>query len=250
MIARRSLVVAFVVASLVACNALREPARPYVPNMGPAVSESCLADAVRGALVRDAPRKVGRYIVSPMDATHLYVRREGRALSEDEGKATFEGLRPTGLSMGSSALYSIHRCSDVARASCLHFTLWLCQTSLERFTTELDEALAHAGASDGELGVVLEALEAHGPTCKPDTSCPLDRHYGSPEGTYDPKAARRALGSGGGRCDRDNDCAGGHSNGCNAWYLRGGIETLLYVSRPNPTFCGCIDGACTWFDQD
>lgn len=252
MIARRVAFVAFSVllGVLFACRAPRDAARPYAPSMGPPVSEACLADALRGALVRESPRRVGRYAVSALDETRLYLRREGRALSEDEGKATFDALRPAGLSTASSALYSIHRCADIPRASCLRFTLWLCQTSLERFTAELDGALDHAGAPDGELGVVVEVLEARGPKCKPDTTCPLDRHYGSPEGAYDEAAARRPLGGGGGRCDRDNDCEGGHSNSCHAWYLRGGVETLIYISRPNPTFCGCIDGACTWFDLD
>jgi hypothetical protein len=248
-IVRRAAAVAALLSLLLACSALRDPARPYTPNPGPGFSEKCLDAAMRGVLVRDSPRRVGRYAVSGVDDDHLYLRREGRALTEAEGKATFSALRPTGLSTGSSALHSIHTCSDVPRASCLHFTLWLCQTSLDRLTGELDAALAQAGASDGELGVVVRALEARGPKCKPDATCPLDRHYGSPEGTYDPKGARRALGDGGGRCDRDNDCEGGHSNSCHAWYLSGGVENLIYISRPSPTFCGCIDGACTWFDQ-
>jgi hypothetical protein len=245
-----SLFVVTMTTTIAACAALRDPVvRPYVPSFGPAVSESCVDAARRHVLVEESPRRVGSYAVTPLAKDRLYLRREGRALSEEEGKTAFAALRPAGLSMGMSALYGSARCRDVSRASCLHFTLWLCQTSLERFGQELDAALAHAGAADGELGVEVEVLEAHGPKCAPDASCPLDHHYGSPQGTYDPKAKRRALGDGGGRCDRDNDCEGADSNSCHAWYLRGGIENAVYISRPMPTFCGCIEGACTWFDQ-
>jgi hypothetical protein len=225
----------------------RAPARPYSPDFGPPVSLVCLEGAKNGTLLRDAPASVGAYRITRLDDRTLYVKRDGRPLTDAEGKAAFERFMPTGLSTGSSGLFSIYTCPDVPRASCLTYTMWLCQTSFDRLTGELDAALAGAGAADGEAALKLTVLEARGPRCKGDAPCALDRHYGSPKGEYDWHAPRTPLG-GRGRCDRDSECEGS-GNGCAAWYLQGGVENLVYIQYSEPTLCGCVHGACSWFTQ-
>ena len=153
------------------------------------------------------------------------------------------------MSGGHSALYSIYTCPDAPPASCLTFELWLCQTSLQRLSEELDAALVRAGAEGGELAVKIEVLEARGPKCSVATSCTPNPHYSTKTTTYDADAARRPLSEGAGRCDHDGECEG-PGNNCFAWYLQGGVELLLYRQYPQPTFCGCIEHACTWFYQD
>lgn len=243
----------FVLVSLgaAACHSLHAPARqPYAPNPGPEVSPACLAAARAHVLTRDVPENVGAYRISRVGERGLYLRRTGRALTDDEGRATFDGLRsPAGVAGGRSALSSSHACADAPPASCLAFELWLCQTSLERLTTELDAALAHAGAADGELAVLLDVLEARGPKCGAAASCPPGPHYSTKDASYDANGPRRPIGNGAGRCERDGDCEG-PGNDCFAWYLQGGAEQLLYRRYPQPTFCGCVERTCTWFDQD
>ena len=223
------------------------PLAPHPPNFGPAVSESCLDAARNGNLVRSAPTSAGRYRITHLEHGVLLFKGDGRPLTDVEGKAAYDSFRPTGMSSGASALGSVYTCPDTPRASCLVYSMWLCQTSFERIAGELDAALEAAGAPDGELALMLQALE-RSPKCPVGATCPLDRHYGSAGGAYDPDKPRRPLG-GSGRCSRDGDCEGAETNGCTAWYLKGGLEQEVYISYSTPVFCGCVAGACTWFIQ-
>jgi hypothetical protein len=236
----------FVSAGIASCVSGTQLA-PRAPNFGPAVSESCLDAARHGTLVRDAPASAGRYRITHLEQDVLLLKGDGRPLTEVEGKAAFAAFHPTGMSSGGSALGSAVRCPDAPRTSCLVYSVWLCQTSFDRIAGELDAALETAGAPGGELALMLRVLERP-PKCPLGATCPLDRHYGSAKGTYDPGKPRRPLG-GVGRCTRDGDCEGADSNGCAAWYLTGGVEVAVYISYSTPVFCGCVAGACTWFTQ-
>lgn len=245
----RTALVAIVTATLAACA--KESSSPaYTPNTGPTVSLACLEAARNGTLITDSPVKVGRYRVAHFGEGTLYVSRDGRKLSVNEGKALRDGFRATGTSSQASALDAVQSCPDVSRASCLTLRLWLCQTSLERLTEELDAALTTARADDGELGVKVEVLESEGPRCKLETSCEPDRHYSAHPtlARYEPSAPRRPIGGGAGHCESDADCEG-QENQCLAWYLRGNTTLVSYVAHAEPTFCGCVERACTWFDQ-
>lgn len=194
-------------------------------------------------VTREQAREPGRH-------ERLYLRKAGRALTDDEGARLWKGLRPDGLALGTSALYSsTYDCADVGRPSCLTFELWLCQTSLARLTEQLDAALARAGAEDGELGAHVDVAEAGGPRCK-GGACAPTAHYSKRDAEYDPSGVRLPVGSPGavGRCEGDGDCDGG-GNVCHAWYLRGGAELAIYYQVRAPTFCGCVDGYCAWFEQ-
>lgn len=247
---------ALAAASLVACltspeargTSPRTDARPLLPDPGPPISEACLEAAERGALVPRTPFEVGGYRGTRIDDRTLYFKRTGRPLTEAEGDAVFSTFRPAGMQMGSSGLWSIFRCPDVARSGCLRFVVWLCQTSLERVTGDLDAALTRAGAADGEVGLLLEVLEARGPKCKRGEACRPLPHYAFPAATNDPTRSRRPVGRSIGRCERDGGCEG-PGNRCAPWYLQGGIEPLIAQSFPTPRFCGCVEGACTWFEQ-
>jgi hypothetical protein len=223
------------------------PLAPHPANFGPAVSEACLDAARNGNLVRGAPANAGRYRITHLENGVLLLKGDGRPLTDVEGKAVFDSFRATGMASGSTALASVYTCPDTPRASCLVYSMWLCQTSFERIAGELDAALQAAGAPDGELALMLRVLERP-PRCPLGTTCPLDRHYGPVQGTYHPDKPRWPLG-GSGRCTRDSDCEGAESNGCTAWYLKGGIEPLVDISYSIPVFCGCVAGACTWFAQ-
>jgi hypothetical protein len=247
-------VLAVLVVLVAACKPTRAPrTTSYQQSRGPEVSESCLAGAHQGDVFASVPSRVRSFGIT-RDAKTLTLKRAGRTLTPSEGETLFRVVNERALPMlpiasASSALYSVHSCADVPRASCLFLEGWICQTTVDRIAEELEAALDAAKVADGELVVSFVAHEAGGPRCKKGSKCVPNEHYGAPRGLFEPDAIRDPTEPyGSGRCKDDGDCEG-PGNVCQAWYLRGAAELLLYMKKSEPTWCGCVDGGCTWFVQ-
>jgi len=157
-------------------------------------------------------------------------------------------LREGGLTFLQYGLY----CDDDV---CLQYAIDLCSATV----TETAEAILAAIAADpelpepgGELSLQLAGLE--GPRCDADDpGCeplPFD------SATYDPDASRSGRfhfgGVTGGQCTRDGECLiVGCGNRCHHWSCPSANEASTcegYVVD-RPTFCGCVEGRCGWFQQ-
>lgn len=250
---RRALLLALCV--LAGCRTLAPqedgPRRPPSPP----VDEACLARAKANALLEGLPSRAGDFVVSRTSDTTFAFDRPGRPLTEPEGRALWAHLGerglPTGLVSGSAALFGTTKCPGVPDASCLTFTLSLCQTSPERLAAELAAALMAVGAGAGALRATFSTVEQGGPACKAGPACAPTPHASTARlAPYRAGAPRRPLPTWSvGACADDGDCEGG-GNSCRTWYLRGGAELLILIQYQAPTFCGCVEGQCTWFTQD
>lgn len=242
-------------ALLVGChgwsNSDRRKHDPGPPDPGPAVDEACLQRAREGRLIESQPDEAAGFAVTPTEHG-VYMRRPGRALTKEEGEKLWRTFSKDyfgrgGMSSGSSALYSVYKCEDVGDASCLTLSVWVCQKDIATIATWAAEAASAVGAGDGELALKLTFVERP-PSCKDGAACKPQVHYSTKNGRYDPNGERHLAKRGTGRCTNDGDCNGGGNN-CVAWYLAGGIETLIYIQVSEPTFCGCIERTCNWFTQ-
>jgi hypothetical protein len=219
----------------------------------PRVDATCLSRAREGVLITSMPADVGAFSVARKNENTVTLHREGRQLSSEEGMRLWALLGETravkSVSSGNSALYSTAKCPGVADASCLTFSVWLCQSSLSEIAEHLRLVTAEAGAVDGELFVTLTIHEATGPACKGGPRCVPTPHYSVPDGTYRSTRGRTALeGWSSGSCRDDGDCEGG-GNSCHAWHQRGGAELAILNQMSQPTFCGCVEHRCSWFTQ-
>lgn len=225
--------------------------KPGPPNPGPAVDDACVRGAHDGRLIEMQPTEAAGFAITPTERGVHMVRR-GRALTKQEGEDLWRTFSHDyfgrgGLSMGSSALYSVYKCQDVGDASCLTLSVWACQQDIATIATWVAEAASAIGAADGELALNLTFVERP-PSCKDGAACTPKVHYSTKHGRYDPGGERHLTTRGLGRCTNDGDCEGG-GNTCVAWYLAGGAETLIYIQYSEPTFCGCIENTCNWFTQ-
>lgn len=220
---------------------------------GPEVDMACVERARQGALVASVPTLIDGFDVAKEGQT-ITLHRAGRALSDAEGEILWpafstEYFSRGGLASGSNGLGSIYTCPHANKAGCFHLSLWACQTSPERLVAWMREATDKRSMGDAEIEMVVELLEAPGPSCKADY-CPPAPHYSKKDALYYRDGAREPSNLGGaGACESDRDCEGAGTNGCRAWYLRGGAETLIFIQVSEPTFCGCVDRQCTWFEQ-
>lgn len=232
---------------LAACTPGRSPER-WVPNPGPDVDQACLDHARHGSLV---PHAVGAltttgYRAAPVDGKTLTLRHDGRPLTEAELATFRHDFFPKGMAMSRAG----HPCPAASVTSCIDLEAWLCQTSLDGLAAEVEQGLARAGAADAELVLTVRAVEMNERRCAPNTSCPPQRHDGSPPGGVDPALPRRPVGSSAmGRCEKDGDCAS-EGNTCVAWYLAGAAHADVAYVYDAPTFCGCVARTCAWFRQD
>lgn len=219
----------------------------------PPVDATCLSRAREGMLITSMPAAVGAFSLARRNENTVTLHRAGRPLSSEEGMRLWSLLGETralkSLSSGSSALYSTAKCPGIADASCLTFSVWLCQSSLNEIAEHLRLVTAEAGAPDGELFVTLTIHEATGPACKGGPRCVPTPHYSVPDGVYRSTRGRTALEAwSSGSCRDDGDCEGG-GNSCHAWYQRGGAELAILNQMSQPTFCGCLEHKCSWFTQ-
>lgn len=218
----------------------------------PAVDATCVDRARNGTLLSSLPTKVGVFQLAAKNETTFTLHRAGRPFTDDEGKTLWEHIGAAsplrGLSMGSSALFSVFKCPGIADGGCLTFSLHLCQTSLETIAAQLEAATKHA--PDAELFVTLTAHEAGGPACKDGPRCVPTAHYSTKGEPYRSTRLRVPIEKwSGGACRDDGDCEGG-GNVCQSWYLRGGAELAIAIEHSQPTFCGCVAKQCTWFTQE
>jgi hypothetical protein len=229
----------------------RRDRKPGPPDPGPAVDAACMQHAREGRLRESQPSEAAGFAVTPTERGVHMVRR-GRALTKDEGEKLWQTFSQDyfsrgGMSMGSSALYSVYKCQDVGDASCLTLSVWACQKDIATIATWAAEAASAIGAPDGELALNLDFVEQP-PSCKDGAACTPKVHYSTKNAHYDPERARHLASRGRGRCTNDGDCEGG-GNACVAWYLAGGAETAIYIQYREPTFCGCLESTCNWFTQ-
>ena len=241
---------------LAACGGATAPAHPPAdqpPNPGPPVDALCLARAREGRLIEAQPTEAAGFQITPTPAG-VHMLRTGRDLTKTEGEALWKTFSEQyfsrgGLSVGSAALYSIDKCPDVGDASCLSLDVYVCQRDLATLGAWVAEAAAQIGAPDGELAINVTFVERRGPSCAGGKTCTPTPHYSTPKAVYDPSAGRTRLPGGRGRCTSDGDCEGTDRNACTAWWLAGGVETLIYIQYARPTFCGCVEQTCSWFQQ-
>lgn len=218
----------------------------------PALDTACLDHARHGTLLSSLPAKLGAFEIATKNATTFTLHRAGRPFTDAEGKTLWEQIGAAsplrGLSMGSSALYSIDKCPGIADGGCLTFSIHLCQTNLETIAAQLEAAAKQA--PDAELFVTLTAHEAGGPACKDGPRCVPTAHYSTKDEPYRSTPLRNAIPKwSGGACRDDGDCEGG-GNICQSWYLRGNAELAIAIEHSQPTFCGCVAKQCTWFTQE
>ncbi|MFO0615843.1 MAG: hypothetical protein U0414_24830 [Polyangiaceae bacterium] len=187
------------------------------------------------------------------EGNRLTLHRPGRGLLPAEGSLLWtvfsdEYFPKGGLATGSHAQSSVDTCPHASKAGCFHFQLWSCQTSPETLVGWMREATRKRSMDDAELDLVADVLEARGPSCRSD--CTPAPQYSKKDATYDPEGARHPVDAvRGGACEVDGDCEGADRNNCTAWYLSGGVELAVFIQVSEPTFCGCVDHACTWFTQ-
>lgn len=240
----------FILLGLAGCQTVAPATAPR--SADPAVDTACLDRARNGTLLTSLPKKVGGFEVAAKNDKTFTLHRAGRAFTEAEGKTLWEQIGAAsplrGLSMGSSALYSIDKCPGIADGGCLTFSIHFCQTSLETIAAQLEAAAKHA--PDAELFVNLTAHEASGPVCKEGPRCVPTPHYSTKDEPYRSTRLRNAIPRwSGGSCRDDGDCEGG-GNVCQSWYLRGNAELAIAIEHAQPTFCGCVSQQCTWFTQE
>jgi hypothetical protein len=244
------------VLSIAACTATSsEPplhaSSSTVPD--PVVDMACVQRAQDGKLSMDLPAQLGPFhVTSRADGAHLH--RDGRAITDDEGKKLWNAFNHDafgpGMSQADYGLYSTQTCDDADKNSCVKLKVWACQVSLDVLGGKIATALDHAGLSDAALSVDVAFLEPRGPKCNRGDNCMPVQHY-STHGEYLPGAehVRSSTELGHGACKNDGDCEPG-GQACMAWYLLGGISTTEFIQYDQPTFCGCMHSRCRWFHQD
>jgi hypothetical protein len=219
----------------------------------PVVDMGCVERAKHGTLTTDLPGdEAGFTVTASKDGAHLH--HDGRKLDDADGARLWQTLQNKvfgagGLASGSSGMYSVYRCDDVAPASCIKMQEWVCEVGLDTLATRVRDAVAELGLTDAELSLDIQFLEARGPSCKLGAACVPPPHYSGKDKRYDPHQSRTSLHQGRGACTNDGDCEGADSNNCKAWYLVGGGENLLYVQYSETPFCGCVEQRCSWFTQ-
>lgn len=112
-------------------------------------------------------------------------------------------------------------------------------------------------APDGAMTIQLAWQGSRGPRCKADDPKCGPEPYSSAN-RYRMTGKRRApvqrtnpyfSGFSGGACEHDGECrAFGCGNHCLSWTHRSFVGTCEGYTRLDPTFCGCVNGGCTWFD--
>lgn len=238
---------------LVACaaSAPSKPRPPAPEPREPVVDMACVQRAKDGKLADGLPTDLGPFRVTPADhGAHLH--RDGRAVVDDaEGKRLWDAFShdvfTTGMSSADYGMYSIYTCTDVDKRGCIKVDLWLCQTDLDALVARLDDVLTREALGDVALSIDLRFVEGHGPACKDGASCTPQPHY-STHSSYDPLRTRKSEDPGRGSCDDDGDCQPSGQS-CVAWWLAGGISTAEYRQYSQPTFCGCVEKRCRFFQQ-
>lgn len=229
------------------------PSSSAVPAHTDGLLDACIERVRKGTLTDGVPPEVEGLQVRSKDAHRVTLGRTGRALAPSEGDALWQAFRERIFAAGvpwegSHATGAGKACSSVANPSCFEISIWACQTPPERVAGWMREAAEAQRVGDAEIELQLRFLEPAGPRCKEGPKCVPTPHYSTKSATYDPTRERRATSTTGDACKDDGDCEG-PGQSCSAWYRQGGPETLVFVQLPEPTFCGCVSGTCSWFTQ-
>ena len=140
------------------------------------------------------------------------------------------------------------------RPICIVANVTNCGDDPSQIAAWLDAALERDGLADAELEYDLSVVRgATGPRCKPEASPCWPERAARALVKYDPESLRCPLSSGvaGSACEHDGDCVITRcGSSCSAWSEAAPGETCA-ESGPEPpaSFCGCIAGGCTWFNQ-
>lgn len=191
----------------------------------------------------------------------LLVSRSAHTLSDAQSNSLLEALRASDHSLRSLnfGIYCGDDGSGRANERCFKIVAPLCETNVVQFATALAARIAERpeGADTGwvvqiQLGGLLHPRcdARRDPACLPIAYRREDqRDYGP--GDRDPVTM---AGHDFGTCSNDGDChVLGCGNDCSAWYAADGESDGTCEAYPaleeTPSFCGCVEGRCSWFQQ-
>lgn len=191
----------------------------------------------------------------------LLIARSAHTLSDAQSNSLLEALRSSDQSLRSLnfGIYCGDDGNGRADERCFKIVAPLCETNVVRFATALAARIAERpeGTDAGwvvriELGGLLHARcdARRDPACLPIAYRREDQRDYAP-GDRDPVAI---AGHDFGTCSNDGDCnVLGCGNDCSAWYAEDGETGATCEAYPaleeTPSFCGCVEGRCSWFQQ-
>lgn len=145
-------------------------------------------------------------------------------------------------------------CSEMPGARCLSIFLDPCGPPIDEVVRRIAELKERDSAIAYREMLIRVDLTHPGPRCQPDDASCGPLSIGVPT---DPDMDRFPISRPQGYCSHDGECAiGGCAEGsCLSWReaARQWICALSSTSGepPNmPRACGCVAGACRWFEQD
>jgi hypothetical protein len=148
---------------------------------------------------------------------------------------------------------------------CLFVSYDLCALAMSDVVGLVESSLRSRGITDARLGLSFMLSGAAGPRCTPeDPTCgpvPLGAGKSASPGDrcsnhrhpVDPPSSPAFRRFSRGSCAHDGECTiGGCGNRCTAWTEGNFISTCEGYRKIQevPAYCGCVDGACTWFVAD
>jgi hypothetical protein len=147
-----------------------------------------------------------------------------------------------------------HCWCEVRPGICADLEVWEDSPTL----LNLPGSVAHAAKeeiADTRINVSVLLIPVPKPRCSPrDTDCgpvPYDG-VGNTRSQPRPPGRRRAIkvdnkpyDADGAKCTHDGECK--DACGCASWKDRARFCDLLYRPRLKGAWCGCVDGACSWF---
>jgi hypothetical protein len=244
-----------IVVTACACAPITSDRRSPVAS-DPGIDLACLRRAQDGELQGELPAELAGFRVTAI-SRGVHLHRDGRPIVDRaEETRLMDRYVPAAVASGGTESARFHSsCPDADQGSCIKTSLWVCRRSVASYATWLAGVTENVGLGDVGLSVDVEFAEAQGPTCRQGPACTPVALHSSRHYRYDPDLGRkpvdqrRAWGlSSWGTCADDGDCEK-DGNKCVTWYLRGGWSDLLYVEEHAPTFCGCVEHRCTWFQQ-
>jgi hypothetical protein len=189
---------------------------------------------------------------------HVFTRKGTRKPKPDEELAFLERHRKEIHAMAgvNGSGYGLCCSNKDLGFGCVRITVDLCTTRVDQIASAFATWASELG--DADLAVSIELAGAAGPRCdgtkacgpQPYPSISLARAGYRCDGPRTPLEVEPKLSWG--RCAHDGECSkAGCGNQCVPWteaHLIGTCEGRTNMENA-PAFCGCVEGACTWFVQ-